>query len=101
MAAIGSMAWIVGMLAAAVAWTNVDRRRIAALVAVILFVVGGWAQTNLFLPSFGMTIPLTWWLIVAGMGLSMFVVAKPRIPAALLVLSSVFFGASHVSPTGP
>ena len=101
LAAIGSIAWVIAMLAAAVAWTDADRRRLAGLVAVILFVVGGWAQTNLFLPSFGMTIPVTWWLIVAIMGLSMFVVAKPRTPATLLVLSGVFFGALHVSPTGP
>ena len=101
LAAIGSIAWVIAMLAAAVALTNADRRRWAGLVAVILFVVGGWAQTNLFLPSLGMTVPLTWWLIAVGMSLSMFLVAKPRVPAAMLVLSAVFFGASHVSPTGP
>lgn len=101
LAAIGSIAWVIAMIAAAVACTDADRRRLAGLAAVILFFVGGWAQTNLFLPSLGGTIPLTWWLIAVGIGLSMLIVAKPRIPAALLVLSGVFFGASHVSPTGP
>jgi hypothetical protein len=46
-------------------------------------------------------IPLSWWLIVAAMGVATFLLAKPRIPAALLVLSAALFGASHVPPTGP
>ena len=74
LAAIGSIAWVIAMLAAAVALTNTDRRR--------------WA-----------TIPLTWWLIAVGMSLGMFLVAKPRVPAAMLVCPQ-FFGASHVSPDG-
>jgi hypothetical protein len=49
LAAIGSIAWVIAMIASAVASTDADRRRLAGLAAVILFFVGGWAQTNLFL----------------------------------------------------
>ena len=100
-AAAGSIAWVIAMLSAAVALTASNRRRPVAVLAVVIFLIGGWAQTNLFLPSQGMTIPISWWLITIGMGLAMFVMAKPRGPATLLVLSGALFGASHVAPTGP
>jgi len=100
-AAAGSIAWVIAMLSAAVAVTASDRRRLVAVLAVVLFFIGGWAQTNLFLPSSGLTIPSAWWLITIGMGLAIFVMGKPRITATLLVLSASLFGASHVAPTGP
>ncbi len=100
-AAAGSIAWVIAMLSAAVAVTASDRRRLIAGVAVVIFVIGGWAQTNLFLPSQGLHIPIAWWLITMGLGLAMFVMGKPRIPGTLLVLSGALFGASHVTPTGP
>jgi hypothetical protein len=100
-AAAGSIAWVIAMLSAAVAFTAQHRRRLVAALAVVLFVVGGWAQTDLFLPSLGLTIPIAWWLITLGLGLAMFLLAKPRVPATLLVLSGTLFGASHVFPTGP
>jgi hypothetical protein len=98
-AAVGSIAWVIAMLSAAVAFTDADRRRLVAIVALVLFFVGGWSLTHLFLPS--TQIPLTWWLITIGMGVVMFAVGKPRIPAALLTLAGSLFGASHVTPTGP
>ena len=100
-AAAGSIAWVIAMLAAAVSVNVAERRRRLAVVAVVLFLVGGWAETNLFLPSRGLAIPLAWWLITGGMGLAMFVLGKPRVTATLLVLSGALFGASHVAPTGP
>jgi TonB family protein len=56
---------------------------------------------QIFLPSRDLTIPISWWLIAIGMGLAMFVLGKPRLTPGLLVLSGVFFGASHVAPKGP
>ncbi len=100
-AAVGSIAWVIAMLSAAVAFTDADRRSAVALVAVLIFALGGWAQTHLFLTSRGLTIPVSWWLITIGMGLAMFVIGKPRSTAALLALSASLFGASHVTPTGP
>ena len=91
----------VALLAAAVAFTAAERRRMVAAVAVILFVVGGWAQTNLFLPYYGSSIPLAWWLITIGMALVMFMTARPRAVPALLVLTATLFGATHVPPRGP
>ena len=100
-AALGSIAWTIGMLAAAVAFTRPERRRLMTLLAVVIFVVDGWAQTHLFPAASDMTIPLSWWVILLGMGMATFLVARPRLPTALLVLSAVLFGASHVPPTGP
>jgi hypothetical protein len=100
-AATGSIAWVIAMLSTAVALNNPERRRAAAILAVVLFLVGGWARANLFPMSSDMRIPVTWWLITIGMGFAMFLIAKPHVPAALLVLSGALFGASHVYPTGP
>ena len=99
-AAAASVAWVVAMLGAAVAVTRPDRRRLAAIVAIVLFPIGGWAETHLFLPSGG-HIPLTWWLLTLGMGLAMFLASRGSLPAGLLVLAGSLFGAAHVPPTGP
>jgi hypothetical protein len=99
-AAVASVAWVVAMLAAAVAVTRPERRRLAAIVAVVLFPIGGWAETKLFLPSGG-RIPLAWWLVTLGMGLAMFLASRGSLPAGLLVLAGSLFGAAHVPPTGP
>ncbi|HKE58171.1 MAG TPA: hypothetical protein VKB46_15770 [Pyrinomonadaceae bacterium] len=100
-AALGSIAWTIAMLAAAVAFTQVERRRLMILLAIGFFIVDGWAQTHLFPTASNMSIPLSWWLILLGMAGATFLVAKPRIPTTLLVLCAVLFGASHVPPTGP
>ena len=98
-AAAGSIAWVVAMLAAAVAFNPPQRRRWVAVVAVIIFMAGGWARTNLVQPDGMMT--RAWWLMTVGMGLVMFAVSKPRITVTLLALAGALFGALHVPPTGP
>ena len=100
-AALGSMAWMIGMLAAAVAFTQAERRRLVTGLTIVFFLIIGWAQTHLFPTASDTAIPLTWWLIVAGIGVVTLLSAKPRVPTALLVLSAALFGASHVPPTGP
>ena len=100
-AAIGSIAWVIAMLAAAAAFTHSERRRLMTVLAVVSFLIVGWAQTHLFPTASNMPIPLGWWLIVLGMGVVTFLIAKPRVPTTLLVLSAALFGASHVPPTGP
>jgi len=67
---------------------------------VIIFFVTGWARTNLMSPD-GSTISQAWWFVLVGIGLATLSVAKPRLPALLLVLSGVLFGAAHIMPTGP
>lgn len=101
MAATGSIAWVVAMLAATVAFTTPDRRRLVAVIAFISFPVGGWARTNLFLASNGVTITPAWWMVTIGVGLVIFILGKPRVTGALLPLSGALFGAQHVTPTGP
>ena len=100
-AAVGSVAWVIAMLAATVAFADATRRRIAALLAVIIFVVGGWAQVHIFLPAVGGPIPFLWWFVTVCVATAVFIFVKPRIPATLLTLSALLFGASHVTPTGP
>jgi hypothetical protein len=97
-AAAGSIAWIIATFAAAVAVTPSERRRAAAIVAVLLFAVDGRAM-KLILPPAD-SIPTVWWFLVAGMGLAMFAASR-RPAAALLVLAGALFGAGHVPPTGP
>ena len=99
-AASGSIAWVIAMLAAATAFTAPERRRTTAVVSLIIFMAGGWAMENLFLPHPGAT-PLLWWVISLGSGLLIFAVSKPRIVPSLLVLAGSLFGAAHVPPTGP
>jgi hypothetical protein len=100
LAASGSIAWVIAMLAAAVAFTALERRRALSVLSIIFFVAGGWAMVNLFLPHPG-AIPLLWWLITLASALLVFVITKPRMVPALLVLSGSLFGAAHVPPTGP
>jgi hypothetical protein len=78
-----------------------ERRRFASIIAVIIFLVGGWARTNIFLATDGMTVTVAWWLVTIGMAVAMFLVCKPRIPTAFLVLAGALFGAQHLPPTGP
>jgi hypothetical protein len=99
-AAAGSIAWVIAMLSAAVALTRRERRRLALFAAIIAFVIGGWAETNLFLPSRGY-VPLSWWLLTLSMAAVMFFVSRPALAPTLLVLAGSFFGAAHIPPTGP
>ena|SRR6185369_7740464 len=100
-AAIGSIAWVIAMLAASVAFADASRRRIAAVVVVIIFALGGWAQVHLFLPAVGGPIPVLWWMVTLFNAFLVFLFVRPRIPATLLTLAALMFGASHVTPTGP
>lgn len=100
-AAIGSIAWVIAILAATVAFSDPNRRRIAAIVVLIIFFLGGWAQVQLFLPAVGGPIPVLWWIVTIFNALLVLVFVRPRIPATLLTLSAFLFGASHVTPTGP
>ena len=100
LAIIGSIAWTIATLSAAVALTVRNRRRWVAAVSVVAFFVSGWARTNLMSPD-GSNIAPAWWLVLFGIGAAMFLVAKPRTPALLLALAGVLFGAAHTMPTGP
>jgi hypothetical protein len=99
-AVVGSIAWVIAMLATAVALTVAARRKLMAVLAFLIFFVGGWARSNFVSPD-GSTIELAWWLTVFAMGLAMVIAGKPRVPGALLTLAGALFSASHAPPTGP
>jgi hypothetical protein len=101
LAASGSIAWVIALMAAGVAFTVPERRRIVAAVTVIAFVVNGWARNNIFLAPDGVTITMAWWLVTIGTGLAMLAVGKPRVTGTMLPLAGGLFGALHVPPTGP
>jgi hypothetical protein len=101
LAAAGSIAWLIGILAAAVAFTIPERRPLVATTAFALFVVTGWARGSIFQTADGMTIRSVWWLVTLGSSILMFLIGKPRVPGALLTLAGILFGAMHVPPTGP
>jgi hypothetical protein len=50
-AIVGSIAWTIAMLAAAVALTDPVRRRLVTILAVIVFVVGGWPARLWYPPT--------------------------------------------------
>jgi hypothetical protein len=50
-AIVGSIAWMIAMLASAVALTASERRKRIAGLAVIVFFVGGWLARHSFLPT--------------------------------------------------
>jgi len=99
-AAVGSIGWIIAMLAAAIAFTQPERRRLVAVIAVMIFFVGGWARSTFVSPD-GSNIGFGWWLVVLGMRLAMLIAGAPHVTAGLLTFAAAFFGASHVTPTGP
>jgi hypothetical protein len=99
-AVVGSIAWTIALLSAAVALTVRKRRWLVGSVAVVLFFVIGWARTNL-MSADGGTISTGWWVVVALIGLVMLAVGEPRLPAVLLVWAAALFGAAHPMPTGP
>jgi hypothetical protein len=99
-AIVGSIAWTIAMLAAAVAVAVPKRRGLVAAVSLISFFLIGWARANL-MSADGGTISTAWWLVVAVVGLTMLAISKPRMPCALLVLAAALFGAAHPMPTGP
>jgi hypothetical protein len=101
LAIAGSIAWTIALLAAAVAVTSPERRRLAAMVAVVVFLAGGWARTHLFGDSNGINIMPTWWLMTFVSAAAMLAVGRPGIVAAMLTLAGLLFGAAHVPPTGP
>jgi hypothetical protein len=101
LAVSGSIAWVIALLAAAVAVTSPERRRLTAMVAALVFLVGGWARGNLFFAADGVSIRPAWWLITLGAAGAMFAVGRPRSVAGLLTLAAFSFGATHVPPTGP
>jgi len=83
-----------------VAFTIPRRRRLVAVLSLIIFFIIGWARANL-MSADGGTISLEWWLFLIGIGLTMFIAGKPRVPSTLLTLAGALFGAAHPMPTGP
>ena len=100
-ATIGSVAWVVAMLAAAVSFSAVDARKRMAVVAVLILIVTGVARGVLFQVPGVAAIQPVWWFVTLACGVIMGLVARPRLPAALLTLAGALFGANHVTPTGP
>lgn len=100
-AVAGSVAWVVAMLAATVAFAAPDRQRLTAILVVVFFLINGWARNNLFQGSDGVSIRPAWWLVTLATSGVMILVSRPRITAGALTLSASLFGAAHVTPTGP
>ena len=89
------------MIAAAVAFTDVDTRLRTTVAGIAVFLIGSWARANVYLAGDGVTITSVWWLITLRLGGLMFAVGKPRIPCGLLTLAGALFRSPHVPPTGP
>jgi hypothetical protein len=95
LAVIGSSAWVISMLSAAIALTEPGRRRGVMVLVILAFGLVGWGIAT---SSVGTTL---WWIAFAIAGLAVFSVSRPHLPVALLVLAGMLFGTRHAVPTGP
>jgi hypothetical protein len=94
LATVGSIAWGIGMVTAAIAIAEPVRRpAVTALAAIPGAVVGWGVATN----SAGTPV---WWVAVAVTALAILGVSR-RFPAMLLALAGILFGTTHVVPLGP
>ncbi len=100
-ATAGSVAWVVAMLSVAVSFSAVDLRKRVTVFAVLILVVTGVARGVLFQVPGAAAIQPSWWIVTLASGAIMALVARPRLPTALLTLAGSLFGATHVTPTGP
>jgi hypothetical protein len=92
---IGSIAWGLSMFMSAVAFTETKRRPFILVFSLIAGVAAGWAI------SAGVVGSLPWWIITALIGIISLIIARPPLPASLLILSGILFGTAHVTPVGP
>jgi hypothetical protein len=92
---VGSIAWVVAMLAAAVAFTPPGRRLLVTAIALIGFGVFGWVASG----GLDFNSPL-WWLALVVPAAVVFVAARLQLVPALLTLAGMLFGTTHVPPAG-
>jgi len=95
LAIVGSMAWGLSMSLLAVSFTEPKRRPFVLILGLLGGAISGWGYST---STFG-TLP--WWIAVGLVGAICFFVARPSLPATLLVLSGILFGTTHVPPYGP
>ena len=93
---IGSVAWAVAMLAAAVAFAPPGRRLLVTALEFIGFGVFGWAASG----GVAFYSPL-WWMAMVVPAVLVFVAARLQVVPALLTLAGLSFGIAHVPPSGP
>ena len=94
--ALGSIAWLVAMLAAAVAFAPPGRRLLVTALQLIGFAVFGWAASG----GAAYFSPL-WWVAIVFPTILVFVAARMQIVPALLTLAGMLFAVTHVPPSGP
>ena len=95
LAIVGSMAWGISMTMAAVTFTEPKRRLVVLILGLLGGGISGWGNSA---STFG-TLP--WWIAVVVVSVICFLVARPSLPASLLILSGILFGTTHVVPYGP
>ncbi len=94
LATLGSVSWGFGMSLSAVSFTE-TRKPAILIFGLIAGAITGWGYSS---SMFG-TLP--WWIAVIIIGAICFLTARPGLPAAMLILSGVLFGTTHVVPYGP
>ncbi|MBE3568056.1 MAG: hypothetical protein IMW90_20255 [Thermogemmatispora sp.] len=95
LATLGSVAWGIGLLAAAVAITPEGRRMAVTALAVAGFALVGWGVAT------GSSGTLLWWGAVGVVAVAVLALNRWRPAAALLALAAMLFGTTHVIPYGP
>src|SRR6266496_2472620 len=94
LATLGSVSWGFGMSLSAVSFTE-TRKPAILILGLIAGAIKGWGYSSSMLGT------LPWWIAVIIIGAICFLTARPGLPAAMLILSGVLFGTTHVVPYGP
>ena len=95
LAILGSVSWGLGMSLCAVAFTEQKKRPLVLLLGFVAGAITGWGYST---SMFG-TLP--WWIAVTLVGGLCLIVTRPTPSPALLILSGILFGTTHVVPYGP
>lgn len=95
LAIVGSMTWGLSMSLIAVSFTDQKRRPFVLILGLVGGAITGWGYSA---STFG-TLP--WWIVVGLVGIVSLIVARFSLPVALLIISGILFGTTHVVPYGP
>jgi hypothetical protein len=95
LAVFGSAVWGISLTACAIAVAEPKRRLPLVAVGLLAGAVPAWGHAA---STFG---SLPWWIAAGAVYVLALVVARPSMPVALLFMTGLLFGTTHVPPYGP
>jgi hypothetical protein len=98
LAAVGSLAWMIALVSAAVALTVPARRLLVAGVGFLVVGAGFGAAGAVNVAGLS---PAISWIAIAASAVAVALVARPIVPVVALVLAGLLFATGHIPPFGP